>query len=200
MLLTRTSDASSIERYFTTLSNVLATITASDANGRAIEIPAATEWVVHRVASLKQQQNKVIFVGNGGSAGISSHMAIDYLKNGGVPALAFNDAASLTCLANDLGYENVFATQIEMHGNAGDLLIAISSSGCSKNILTAVQAAMRRQMEVVTLSGFRSDNPLRRLGKINFYVESGEYGFVEISHLALCHAFLDIKMGWQQSP
>ena len=88
-----------------------------------------------------------MFVGNGGSAGIASHLAIDFSKNGGMRAMAFNDPSALTCLGNDLGYENVFAKQIEFHGRAGDLLIAISSSGRSPNILNAVKAARAAQLQ-----------------------------------------------------
>jgi D-sedoheptulose 7-phosphate isomerase len=110
--------------------------------------------------------------------------------------MAFNDPSALTCLGNDLGYENVFAKQIEFHARAGDLLIAISSSGRSPNILAAVTAARARNCRVVTYSGFTEDNDLRRTGDVNFFVRSREYGFVEVSHLALCHAVLDIDMGW----
>src|SRR6185295_3206162 len=110
------------------------------------------------------------FVGNGGSAGICSHLAIDFSKNGGLRSLAFNDPSALTCLGNDLGYENVFAKQIDFHGRPGDLLIAISSSGRSPNILSAVAKARERECSVVTLSGFGDDNGLRRTGDVNFYV------------------------------
>ena len=100
--------------------------------------------------------------------------------------------AALTCLGNDLGFENVFSRQIEIHGRPNDLLIAISSSGNSANILNAVAAARDAGMQVLTLSGFGADNKLRRLGDINFYVPSALYGFVEILHLAIGHAFLDL--------
>jgi D-sedoheptulose 7-phosphate isomerase len=137
-----------------------------------------------------------MFVGNGGSAGIASHLAIDFSKNGGLRSLAFNDSSALTCLGNDLGYENVFAKQLEFHARPGDLLIAISSSGRSPNILAAVKTARARNCKVVTFSGFTEENDLRKTGDINFFVRSREYGFVEVSHLALCHAVLDIDMGW----
>ena len=101
----------------------------------------------------------------------------------------------LTCLGNDLGYERVFAKQIEMHGRAGDLLIAISSSGRSANILNAVEAGRAAGCAVVTLSGFTPDNPLRTLGDVNFYLNSDRYGFVEIGHLTICHAILDMLCG-----
>ena len=194
--MTEIGSLSRIEHYFATLSNLLAATSVSDSNARPIALAAAINWMVDRITRVKSDDNKIIFVGNGGSAGISSHLAIDYLKNGGVAALAFNDGASLTCLANDLGYENVFSKQIDMHGRKNDLLIAISSSGRSQSILNAVASAQHRGLEIVTLSGFRPDNPLRALGSLNFHVNSDQYGFVEISHLALCHAFLDLKMGW----
>jgi D-sedoheptulose 7-phosphate isomerase len=140
--------------------------------------------------------NTIIFIGNGGSAGMASHLAIDFSKNGGLRSLAFNDASALTCLGNDLGYENVFAKQLEFHARAGDLLIAISSSGQSANILAAVESARRAKAGVITFSGFGRDNKLRRTGDLNFYVRSCEYGFVEVAHLSLCHAILDLDMGW----
>ena len=142
--------------------------------------------------------NKIIFIGNGGSAGIASHLAIDFSKNGGLRALAFNDPSALTCLGNDLGYENVFAKQLEFHARPGDVLVAISSSGKSPNILGAVKMARTRDCRVVTYSGFSETNDLRKTGDVNFYVrgQDMEYGFVEVAHLALCHAVLDIDMGW----
>jgi len=109
--------------------------------------------------------------------------------------LALNDASMLTCLGNDLGYERVFAKQIELYARADDLVIAISSSGRSANILNGVKAARAAKCAVVTFSGFTSDNPLRRLGDLNFYINSDRYGFVEIGHLTICHAILDFICG-----
>ena len=126
-------------------------------------------------------------------------MAADFSKSGNIRAVAFNDSSMLTCLGNDLGYENVFAKQIEMHARQGDMLVAISSSGRSANILKGVAAARTMGCAVLTISGFLSDNPLRRIGDVNMWVNSGEYGFVEIAHLALCHAILDMAMGWGAS-
>ena len=186
-----------IDDYLEALARSLSRIEVRDGKGGAVALAEALDWSIARLRTLEGGANKVLFIGNGGSAGIASHMAIDYQKNGGVPAMAFNDAAALTCLANDLGYEEVFAKQIEMHGRAGDLLIAISSSGRSANIHRSVEVARELGCEVVTLSGFSPDNPLRRMGRINYYVPSCDYGLVEISHLAICHAILDLKMGWR---
>ena len=139
--------------------------------------------------------NKLIFVGNGGSAAIASHMATDYSKNGDVRAIALNDASMLTCLSNDIGYERIFAKQIELYAREGDLVVAISSSGRSANILNAVKAGRAAKCMIVTLSGFAADNPLRQLGDLNLYIDSDRYGFVEIGHLTICHLVLDFICG-----
>jgi len=88
----------------------------------------------------------------------------------------------------------VFEKPIEMFADAGDVLIAISSSGKSENIVRGVEAARRTGCRIITLSGFRPDNPLRRLGELNFWVPTDSYGHVEITHLALCHAVVDAIM------
>lgn len=188
--------AMQVDAYLATLGGVLSRVEASQ-NGAPVSVDHAIGWALATAQRAHAAGFKVMFVGNGGSAGIASHMAIDFSKNGGMRSLAFNDGAALTCLGNDLGYENVFAKQVELHGRSGDLLIAISSSGKSPNILKAVEAARAHGCAVLTLSGFGADNPLRRLGDVNLYVPSGEYGFVEISHLTLIHTIVDFATGWR---
>jgi len=185
-----------LRRYFETLSDLALDAEVTDGGGRHVPLADAYAQAMPAVRATHDAGNKLMFIGNGGSAGICSHMAIDYSKNGGIRSTAFNDGAALTCLGNDLGYENVFAKQIELHARQGDLLMAISSSGKSANILKAVEAARARGCAVFTFSGFSADNPLRTRGDLNFYVPASEYGFVEITHLALCHAILDLEMGW----
>jgi D-sedoheptulose 7-phosphate isomerase len=189
-----------LNQWFGKLENVLRETRVTDRASNGLPLEVGCEWVRKFAHQAHDAGNKLIFVGNGGSAGIASHLAIDYSKNGGLRALAFNDPSALTCLGNDLGYENVFAKQLDFHARPGDMLIAISSSGRSPNILEAVKTARARDCKVVTYSGFTEDNDLRRTGDVNFYVRANknEYGFVEIAHLALCHAVLDIDMGWGQ--
>lgn len=132
---------------------------------------------------------KVIFVGNGGSAAIASHMAVDYSKNKGVRAVCLNDTAMITALGNDYGFATIFAKQIEWQGREQDVAIIVSSSGQSPSVLAAADAARERGLNViVTLSGFDPNNKLRRRGDMNFWVPSTDYGLVEISHLALLHS------------
>jgi D-sedoheptulose 7-phosphate isomerase len=109
----------------------------------------------------------------------------------GVAAMCLNDPSALTGIGADHGYDQVFSRQLAAYGRSGDYLIAISSSGQSANILNAVSVARTNGLGILTLSGFKPENPLRRAGDLNLYVDSKEYGFVEIAHLALCHAVLD---------
>lgn len=146
---------------------------------------------VKMVESVSAAGKKVMLVGNGGSAAIASHQAVDLWKNGGIRATAFNDPSLLTCLANDYSYADVFSKSIEMFGDSGDLLIAVSSSGKSQNILNAVESARKIGCSVVGFSGFNPDNPLRLCGDVNFYIPSRSYGIVEVGHLLIIHAIID---------
>jgi D-sedoheptulose 7-phosphate isomerase len=190
------ADPGLIEGYVGVLTSTVRTAVATDAHGKSVPLDAAIEWAVDTARSATEKGGKIIFAGNGGSAAIASHMATDYSKNGGMRAWAMNDGSMLTCLANDYGYEHVFAKQIEFHGRPGDLLVAISSSGRSPNILAAVRVARRLGCTVLTMSGFQPDNPLRSTGDMNLYLDSQAYGYVEVGHLALCHAIVDYSMAW----
>ena len=184
-----------LQDYFLTLSDLLCGVEVTARDGARIDFADAASALMARARATHAAGDKLIFVGNGGSAAIASHMATDYSKNGGVRAVALNDSSMLTCLGNDLGYDRVFAKQVELYARTGDLVIAISSSGRSANILNAVDAALAAGCTVATLSGFAPDNPLRRKGEWNFYVASDRYGFVEIGHLTICHAVLDFLCG-----
>lgn len=185
-----------VANYFATLAEALSGCIATDRAGTEVPLEIAIHSAVELARATQASGNKLMFIGNGGSAGIASHAAIDFSKNGGMPATAFNDPMALTCLANDFGYEHAFAKQVEFYGKKDDLLVAISSSGRSASILNGVAAARTVGAHVLTLSGFTLDNPLRTLGDANLFVDSHEYGFVEISHLALIHAVLDLALGW----
>jgi D-sedoheptulose 7-phosphate isomerase len=185
-----------VNDYFAELARLPEQTVVTNGEGGEMAMADLFPIMIERFASHRDGEGKLMFVGNGASAAMASHMALDFSKNGKVPALAFNDAASLTALSNDEGYDQVFAKQIEYFAAKGDLLIAISSSGNSENIIKAVQAARAKGCGVLTLSGIGADNKLRQLGDYNLYVPSSEYGFVEVVHGGLIHALLDIFMGW----
>jgi len=189
-----------IADYFTDLARLGSAALVTTKSGATASVDELASWTIATARTAHENGRKLMFIGNGGSAAIASHMAVDYGKNGGMRALSFNDGAVLTCLGNDLGFENVFAKQMEMHANHGDLLIAISSSGQSANILNAVAIGRERGCNIITMSGFEPTNPLRQLGDFNLYIPSSSYGFVEISHLAVCHCILDTAMGWGADP
>jgi D-sedoheptulose 7-phosphate isomerase len=180
-----------INRYFDALERCFKDIQVTDENERVLDAKDGIERAAVLIEAQTSAGCKVIFVGNGASAAISSHQATDYWKNGGVRAIAFNDAALLTCISNDFGYRHVFEKPIEMFADKGDILVAISSSGQSENILRGVEAAKKKECDVLTLSGFAANNPLRGKGLLNFYVASDSYGHVEVVHHAICHCILD---------
>lgn len=141
-------------------------------------------------AQAHKKGGRVWIVGNGGSAAIASHIAVDLTKNGGIRALAFNDAPTLTCLGNDFGYGDVFSKQIEYQARPCDVVVIISTSGKSANILEAANAARVLGCSIVTLSGMNPNNVLRQKGDVNFYIPSSSYGIVETSHLILMHSLV----------
>ena len=178
--------------YFKELGDLLLKIEVTGGS-KKLSLEDGMEEAIRLVADHANRRRKIIFIGNGGSAAISSHQSVDYWKNGGMRAIAFNDTSLLTCIGNDYGYPFVFEKPIEMFADADDVLIAISSSGKSDNILNGVRMAKKKGLTAITMSGFKADNPLRSLGDINFYVPAptGAYGFVEIAHLTLCHCIVD---------
>ncbi len=138
--------------------------------------------VAELIRSTQERRGKVILVGNGGSAAMASHVAVDLTKVAGVRAIDFNEADLLTCLANDYGYEHWVEKALEFYGDEHDLVILISSSGKSANIVNGAKKARQLGMRVVTLSGFSAENPLRALGEVNLWVDSQMYNIIEMAH------------------
>jgi D-sedoheptulose 7-phosphate isomerase len=146
--------------------------------------------MIGSVSLIKNGVKRIFFIGNGGSNSICSHMMEDFAKIAGFPTFSFSDAALITCFANDYGYENAMAEWLKIHFVEGDLLVAISSSGESKNILNAVDVAAGKG-KVITLSGFKPGNTLSKKGEINFHVNISNYGIVECFHQVILHIILD---------
>ena len=137
-------------------------------------------------------KSKVYIVGNGGSASIASHVSVDFAKVARVPSSTFNNSNLTTCFANDYGYENWVVEAMKAYTNINDLMILISSSGTSKNIVNAAQYCKDNNIDLITLSGFTKDNPLSTLGNVNFHIESTEYNYIEMSHHIILLALVDI--------
>lgn len=138
-----------------------------------------------------QSVSRIFFIGNGGSNSICSHMMEDFGKIARKKTFAFSDASLITCYANDYGYEHAMAEWLKLHMEPGDMLVAISSSGKSPNILNSVQVAKEKAAFVITLSGFEKGNPLSGSGNINFHIPVKNYGIVECYHQVILHIILD---------
>ncbi len=191
------------EAYFGRLGDLLLNTEVTESGGAALSLEEGMARAEEMVLSLvpgggeagaseaENAQPKAMIIGNGGSAAIASHIQNDMCKSVGAPAMVFNEPALLTALANDDGYDTAFRQMTEMWARPGDLLMAISSSGKSANILGAVEAARSRGCRVITFSGFSPDNPLRGMGDLNFHVSSDSYGLVEVAHMALAHYVTD---------
>jgi D-sedoheptulose 7-phosphate isomerase len=180
-----------VEDYYNDLAELTRSIRVTDKEGEEIGFSHGIEKVGNLILSQAGSGNKLMFIGNGASAAISSHMSTDFWKTCGIRAIAFNDSSLLTCLGNDFGYECIFEKSIEMFADRGDVLVAISSSGKSENILKGINSAKSKECSLITLSGFKEDNPLSSAGDFNFYVPAQEYGPVEVIHHSICHCILD---------
>ena len=134
------------------------------------------------IQGVGKSNGKVIVVGNGGSAAIAGHLAVDLTKAAGVRTVNFSDPALLTCFANDYGFEHWVEKALDCFADEGDLLILVSSSGESANIVNGARRAVDMGLPILTLSGFASDNTLRSLGGINLWVDSRRYNIVENVH------------------
>ena len=137
--------------------------------------------LIKKIISLKKK-NKIIIVGNGGSASIASHASVDFTKVLKIRSVNFNEANLITCFANDYGYENWVSKAFESYGIRGDLAIFISSSGKSKNIIRGCKYAKKLGIYTITFSGFKKNNILHKSGHLNFWVNSKKYNHVENVH------------------
>lgn len=155
---------------------------------------AGIQLLVDTFTSHKEKQSWLFFIGNGGSSAIASHMTADYMKNGGMNTYSLYDNAVTTCMGNDYGYESIFARPMEFLVKKGDLVVAISSSGNSPNIINAIETAKAKGAEVITLTGFSPDNRAKQAGDINIYVPSEKYGIVESIHNLILQQVVDTIM------
>ena len=144
--------------------------------------------------------NKVIIAGNGGSAAISSHCSVDLTKSAGIRCINFNEADLITCLANDYGYEKWLAKALELYSDDGDLVVLISSSGSSPNMVEAGRYANAKGLSLVTFTGFDAGNPLKALGSLNFWVDSRAYNLVEMTHHMWLLSVCDLIVGKMEYP
>jgi D-sedoheptulose 7-phosphate isomerase len=170
---------------------VIASMEVTGRSGARQDCHDAMSLLIQSLEKLRSEGGHLYLVGNGGSAGVASHAATDFLKCGKLRAATLHDPSLLTCMSNDYGYHVAFAQILATVAGCNDVLFAISSSGQSENIRNAAAEMCKVGGSVVTLSGFRHDNPLRSLGDLNIWLDSDDYGMVEIGHQFVLHNLAD---------
>ena len=158
--------------YLKTLNQAAAAAMVTDAYEGSISLVDGCNRATQAIKAVRASGGTVYVVGNGGSASIASHLQNDLVKAAGMKAIVLTEAPLLTAYTNDDGYATAYASPLKLWAQKGDLLVAISSSGESENILRAVAVAQEAGAEVITLSGFAARNTLRRTGDLNFYIPS----------------------------
>ena len=174
-----------------TFDTIIANTTFTNHEGKAQSIEQAYQQIVQLLEKHRAGNGVVYLIGNGGSAAVVSHMLTDFINVCRLRVSTLHDPALITCMSNDYGYDNAFKQALQTMFRKDDILIAVSSSGKSANICNAAKAFKQAGGRVITLTGFNSDNPLRASGDHNFWLNSQDYGFVEVGHLFLLHNLSD---------
>jgi D-sedoheptulose 7-phosphate isomerase len=177
--------------YFAEFSRLLGRVEVTTREGASVPVDQGIDSVVEVIVTLKAGGGKALLIGNGGSAAIVSHVHNDLCHTVGVRAIVFNETPLLTAVANDHGYQDVFHRPIDLWADRQDVLIAISSSGESPNIVKAATLASEKGCRVVTFTGFKPTNRLRQIGHVNVYVPASTYGHVEMAHSLISHCVTD---------
>ena len=180
------------QKHVRVLSELLATLSFRGADGREIGAEEGFRQWQTLTCQVRRNRGTIFLIGNGASASMASHLAADLAKNARLHTEVFSDLSLITAISNDMGYEHVFSEPLSRRARAGDMLVAISSSGKSANILAAAAVAARMQLSVVTLSAMAANNPLRRTGTLNIYVAGPTYGYAESCHAVVLHHWMDL--------
>ena len=174
------------------LNDILKLLSIRDRFGANIDQDKAFDLWRDKTLMVRSYKRTVYFIGNGASASMASHVSADLAKNARMHTEVFSDLSLITAIANDMGYDEVFAEPLRRRMVEGDMLVAISSSGSSPNILRAVDEAVRMGGFVISLSAMNRDNELSSRGNLNFYVPASTYGTAETCHAAILHYWIDM--------
>jgi len=167
-------------------------VSVTEKSGRELVVDEGLDIFADRVNGLQQYTKGLIFFcGNGASATMAEHMSHDWFQNAQINTCTCSETSHITAISNDVGYEDVFSYRVERILSEHDILVGISSSGNSPNIVKAVQAAGEKGAFVVTVSGRSANNRIRQMGDLNFYVPLEHYGEIESAHGVLLHCMLD---------
>jgi len=172
-------------------SAIISDAKVTDGQGIASKLADGLNLLRDHISQVQKNSKNLYIVGNGGSAGVAAHAVTDFFNVAKIRASTLHESSLLTCMANDFGYENAAARMLAQLLNPGDVVIVISSSGNSPNMQNAALVSKKNGAFVVTFSGFSSENPLSKLGDLNIWLNSNDYGFVEIGHQFILHNIAD---------
>ena len=178
--------------YFNAIREGLRNMIATGKDGTIMLIDAALKMWADVCYEKRQQEGLFFFCGNGASATMAEHLSHDCFQNAGFLTETVSETSHLTAISNDISYEDVFSYRIDKMLKPKDMLITISSSGNSPNVIRAIKAAKKKGAFVVTVSGKGEDNKSRKSGDLNFWVPLDTYGMVESAHAVLLHCWLDM--------
>lgn len=184
---------SRIENYKGTFTNMLNNALTTR-NRSSVPFDKWAGDVIDILIRAKNKKRKLFLIGNGASCSMASHLAVDFTKNGGIDSFSINEGTLLTCYSNDFSFGAAYREILKSKMNNNDILIAISSSGRSENILNAVDFVRKnyKNSAVITFSGFKNNNPLSRKGNYNLYLNVNNFGLVESGHAYYLHLLLDL--------
>ena len=164
----------------------------TDLGSKSLHHDAGFQLWLDFAREVRQKNHYLFLIGNGASSSMASHFATDITKNGKIKTHVFTDSSLLSAVGNDYCFAELYSRPLQWYAEAEDLLIAISSSGNSENILKACRQARSRGLRIVTLSAMKADNQLRKLGDINFYLAAPTYGLAESGHAVILHHWMDM--------
>lgn len=178
--------------YFDLIYKKLNHMEVTDRKGTSLSADEGLAIWAERAQQVKEKTKGLIFFcGNGASASMAEHMSHDWFQNAEINTTTCAEISHVTAISNDISYEDVYAYRIRRIISERDIVVGISSSGNSPNIVKAISTAEENGAFTITLSGKNSDNKIRGMGDLNFYVPLETYGEVESAHAVLLHGALD---------
>lgn len=182
--------------YFKTIEQAIGNILITNQQESIIDRSTAFKLIADRIENTKKKAGLIFFAGNGASATMAEHMSHDFFQNAEVNTQTCSETSHITAIGNDYGFDEVFSYRIGRILGKQDILITISSSGNSENVVKALKTARDRESFIITLSGKMQENVSRKSGDINIYVPLSTYGLVESAHAVILHAILDFYLDY----
>ena len=171
------------KKYFDVLNQLIGKIETKDVSN------------LYKLILKKSKKGKILVFGNGANISNSAHFATDMTKNGKVNVQVFNDPNLITCFSNDYGFENWIKKTIEYYGNANDLVILLSASGESKNLINAAKYCKSKKIHTASICGFKKNNSLSKFCELNLWINSKSYNLIEICQISILSSIIDKKIG-----